>query len=109
MKTACLICTGFVAFHFCTMDAQAASPELSNNIAPIAYRRVVTTVVEMGRLAGWEEVDVEVKQPGERVIVNGADVGISGAQLADGSESQARISGDEKAEPASLHFSHLLS
>ena len=109
MKRACLICTGFVAFHFCTMDAQAASPELSKNIVPIAYRIVLTPDVATARFAGTEEIDVEVKQPTETVIVNAADLVISGAQLADDSKSQATISVDEKAETASLHFSHLLS
>src|SRR5258708_13913709 len=109
MKRACLICTGFVAFHFCTMDAQAASPELSKNIVPIAYRIVLTPDVATARFAGTEEIDVEVKQPTETVIVNAANLVISGAQLADDSKSQATISVDEKAETASRHFSHVLS
>jgi aminopeptidase N len=91
------------------MDAQAASPELSKNIVPIAYRIVLTPDVATARFAGTEEIDVEVKQPTETVIVNAADLVISGAQLADDSKSQATISVDEKAETASLHFSHLLS
>src|SRR5258708_39780047 len=100
MKRACLICTGFVAFHFCTISAQAASPELSKNIVPIAYRIVLTPDMTTARFAGTEEIDVEVKQPTETEIVNAADRVIHRAQLADDSKSRETISVTQKAEPA---------
>jgi len=105
----CLICTGVVAFHFCTIDGQAASAELSKNIVPVAYRIALTPDAATARFTGTEEVDVEVKQPTDTVVVNAAGLAFSMAHFTDDSKSQATISLDEKAETASLHFSQPLS
>jgi len=81
--------------------------KLPKSVLPIHYAIELTPNLQTLSVAGSEIVDIDVREPLSRVVLNAVDVGIENAAIDDGAQ-RAEISFDPKAEAATLTFANPL-
>jgi aminopeptidase N len=99
-----------LAATFLASTAHAEAPfafdstpgKLPKTVVPSAYRIEVTPDLQKLTLAGHETIDIEVRKPTARIVLNQAGLVLRSATLEDGAA--ARIKLDEKLQEASLTF-----
>jgi aminopeptidase N len=82
--------------------------KLPKSAVPSRYAISLTPDLQKLAIAGHETVDVEVREPVSRVVLNAVDIAIDTASIDDGGQ-RAEVSFDPGAETATLSFAHALS
>jgi aminopeptidase N len=81
---------------------------LPDDVRPVAYRIDFTPDAAHARFAGTVEIDVDVRRPTARIVVDAADLAIDAASLS-GEARAPSIAVDERAQTASFAFGHALA
>ncbi|HEX7687589.1 MAG TPA: M1 family aminopeptidase, partial [Burkholderiaceae bacterium] len=81
---------------------------LPDDVRPVAYRIDFTPDAAHASFAATVEIDVDVRRPTARIVVDAADLAIDDASLAGEARAPA-VSLDEKAQTATFAFSHALA
>src|SRR5262245_11699306 len=87
---------------------EATPGKLPKTVVPIHYAIELEPNLESLTLAGAETVDIEVREPTARVVVNALNLTLTGATIDDGAQT-ATIVLDAAAETATLTFPHPLA
>src|SRR5450631_4649093 len=77
--------------------------KLPKSVVPIHYAIVLTPDLESLKLAGVETVDIEVREPTARLVLNAIETTFGSVTLDDGAQ-RAEIALDATAETATLTF-----
>jgi aminopeptidase N len=82
--------------------------KLRKSVVPTHYAIELTPDLQALTIAGTEIIDVEIREPTSRVVLNAVNTAIDEASIDDGG-ARAEISFDAKAETATLGFANALS
>src|SRR5262249_336630 len=86
----------------------ATPGKLPKSVVPSHYAIELTPNLQTLTLAGSETIDVDVREPVWRVVLNAVDIAIGEAWIDDGAQ-RTDISLEPKAETATLAFSNALT
>ncbi|HVX21463.1 MAG TPA: M1 family metallopeptidase [Acidimicrobiales bacterium] len=82
-----------------------AAFRLPRTVEPVTYRLTLAPDLEAATFTGTAEIEVEVRQDTDRIVVNAADLDISGVELACGGRRLAgTVALDDEAERATFTF-----
>jgi len=93
--------------------AAAAGPHrprvvLPDDVVPAAYRLEIAPDAQAGTFEGRVEVDVQVRRPTRRIVLNAADLAIDSAQMRGEAQAPA-VRLDARRETATLQFDHAVA
>jgi aminopeptidase N len=86
-----------------TFSFDSTPGKLPKTVVPVHYAIELTPDLESLKLAGVETVDIEVREPTARLILNAVETTLSSVTLDDGAQ-RAEIALDATAETATLTF-----
>jgi len=97
----------------CTAAARAAPAQpsravLPDDVVPVEYRVDITPDAAALRFAGRVDIDVDVRRPTDRIVLNALDLVIDEAALA-GESAAPRIRYDKGAQTATLTLAHRIA
>ena len=81
---------------------------LPDDVVPVEYRVDITPDAAALRFAGRVEIDVDVRRPTDRIVLNALDLAIDEAALS-GEAAAPRVRYDRAAQTATLAFAHRLA
>jgi aminopeptidase N len=86
----------------------ATPGKLPKSVVPLHYAIELAPNLQALSIQGSEIVDVDVREPGSRIVLNAVNIEIGDASIDDGAQ-RAEISLDAKAETATLTFASAVS
>jgi aminopeptidase N len=82
---------------------------LPKDVVPVRYAVDLAPDLDTKTFTGDETVEIEVRQPTQRVVLNAADVTIATAELVDEPQNRAEIAPDAEAQSVTFAFAQALS